>query len=365
MKQTTTMSAYCDLPFTKLILNGWGDVSMCCYQLEQLGNILDDTTVMDLWNSEKAKQIRAETLEGKMHRVCKSWNTCPFLVQDKTPREFEVHEDCEYPTYIEICLPNTHCNIGGEEPSDKNPACIMCCRNYDLKPQPKITDILCEKAKPLVQYLRRLCILGVSEPFWKDAIFDVMDKIDFHQYRDQIRVETNTNVSCLYPKVADRWFDTVRKSEVSFSMDAATPETYQKIRRIDGFEHMVDYLHYYCKKRDQSDGEHRAVVYNNINVINVHEMTQMVEMAYDCEVDQITMIPTHDQCGRVAMDELLLNARNVKIFKKNAEAAKKRSEELGIYLHFPKPFDKVAPPVGQEFMQEPPEVVQIKFDSLS
>jgi len=359
MKQTTTMSAYCDLPFTKLILNGWGDVSMCCYQLEQLGSILNnDVSVMDLWNCDKAKAIRAETLQGRLHNVCKSWNTCPFLIQDRTPRQFEVHENCEYPTYVEICLPNTHCNIGGINPSDENPACIMCCRNYDFQPQPNITDMLCEKAKPIIQYLRRLCILGVAEPFWKDAIFDVMDKIDFDSYRDQIRVETNTNVSCLFPKTADKWFDRVVKSEVSFSMDAATASTYQKIRRIDGFEHLVEYLHYYCKKRDQSRGEHKAVIYNNINILNVDEMALMVEMAVDCEVDQITMIPTHDQCGRVKMDELLINNKNVKIFAKNAEKARKRADELGMPLHYPKPFDMVAPPVGQEFMQLP-EFVQI------
>ena len=352
-----TIEAFCSLPFEKLILNGWGDVSMCCYQLEQLGSILDENvSVLDLWNSPKAKAIREATLRGDLHKVCKSWNTCPFLIQDKTPRRFEASD--QYPTYMEICLPNTHCNIGGEKPSDSNPACIMCCRNYDFQPQPNITDLLCRKAKPLIPHLNRLCILGIAEPFWKNAIFDIMDKIDFEPYKEQIRVETNTNVTCLFPKNANKWFDKVARSEISFSMDATTPETYHKIRRIDGFEKLVDYLHYYTKRREEygGAGRHRAVIYNNINLLNVHEMEQMVEMAVDCEVDQITLIPTHDQCGRVSMGELLLNGKNVSTFTKYAELAQKRAEVLGMPLHFPKPFNVVPPPVGQEFMQEPIQI---------
>lgn len=351
-------TAFCDLPYTKLILNGWGDLSFCCYQLEQLGSILGDKDVLDLWKSTKAQAIRAETDRGNLHRACKSWNTCPFLIQEKFPIDFEVHENLEYPLYLEICLPNTHCNIGGENPSEEDPACIMCCRNYDFKPQPQITKLLCEKAKPIIPYLKRLCILGIAEPFWKDAIFKVLDDIDFQPYREQIRVETNTNVTCLFPRNTDKWFNTVHRSEVSFSMDAATSETYQKIRRIDGFEHLVENLQYYCKHKNEN---HRAVVYNNINILNVHEMELMVEMAVDCEADQITMIPTHDQCGRVKMDELLLNQKNVKIFAKNAIQSQKRAESLGILLHFPKPFDMVPPSVGQDSLSEPHQLVEISF----
>jgi hypothetical protein len=99
--------------------------------------------------------------------------------------------------------------------------------------------------------------------------------------------------------------------------------------------------------RDKFGGsaKHRAIIYNNINIINVHEMTAMVETAADLGVDQLVMLPTHDQCGRVDMGEMLLNHKNVKIFKKAADDARKRAEELGLNLHYSKPFDVVPPPV--------------------
>lgn len=341
--------AFCNLPFTKLILNGWGDVSMCCYQLTQLGNILGDTSVMDLWNSSTAEAIRQETLRGNLHPICHSWNTCPYMVKEKTPYDFQTLKDIKYPTYLEICLPNTHCNIGGENPSDENPACIMCCRNYDLNKQPMVTDILCEKAKPIMPYLRYLCVLGVAEPFWKDAIFQVFEKLGFKTYKHRIRFTTNTNVICLVERTIQRYFEEVHMSDMDFSIDAATPETYMKIRRADAYDLILKNIRTYMSYRDRNGGpdRHRAIIYNNINLINVNEMTKMVETAADLKVDQLVMLPTHDQCGRVSMGELLLNGKNVKIFKKAAEEARRRAEGLGVNLHYSKPFDVVPPPVEE------------------
>jgi hypothetical protein len=353
--------AFCDLPFRKIIINGWGDLSLCCYQLQQLGNVLKDgKTIKEIWDSPLAQEIRQYTNEGKLHPVCTSWNTCPFIVSEKWYNEFEMHKDHAYPTYLEICLPNTHCNIGGENPNEDNPACIMCCRNYEFKKQPPITDLLCEKAKPLMPYLRYLCVLGVAEPFWKDAVFRVFDKLDFAQYKEQITFTTNTNVICLVERNIDRFFQEVHKSDISFSLDAATPETYIKIRRVDGYHLVLKNLQTFMDYRDRNGGSerHKVYIYNNINILNVHEMVGMVETAYDLGIGRMIMLPTHDQCGRVDMEEFLLNEKNVKVFKKAAEAAKKRADDLGVLLHYSKPFDVVPPPVGQYI--EPPHLVQLQ-----
>lgn len=350
--ELVVQKAYCNLPFTKLILNGWGDVSMCCYQLHQLGNVLGDQTVLDIWNSPTAQAIREETLRGNLHPICKTWNTCPYMVQERIPFDFQMLKDHTYPTYLEICLPNTHCNIGGETPSDDNPACIMCCRNYDMKKQPKITDLLCEKAQPIMPYLRHLCVLGVAEPFWKDAIFRVFDKLEFHKYKKRITFTTNTNVICMVERVVERYFEEVYLSEMNFSIDAATPETYNKIRRVDGYDLVIKNIRNYMRRRDKNGGSdrHKAIIYNNINILNVHEMVKMVEAADNLSVDQIVMLPTHDQCGRVSMGELLINDRNVKMFKKYADEARKTADKLGVNLHYSKPFD-VVPPTVEELVQ--------------
>jgi hypothetical protein len=346
----TEYKAFCSLPFGKIIMNGNGDLSQCCYQLTQLGSVLGDKTVLELWNSPLAKEIRQSTLNGQLHKVCKSWNTCPFLVQEKEVYTSLAHVNFEYPTYLEICLPNTHCNIGGENPNDEHPACIMCCRNYDMVPQPPITDILCEKAKPVMPYLNYLCVLGIAEPFWKDAVFRVFEKVDFKKYRNQIRFTTNTNVICLVERSIERYFDEVLRSDMNFSIDAASAETYQKIRRVDAYDIVIKNLRYYMQHRDRNGGKtrHQTIIYNNINTINVHEMSQMVETAATLGVDKLIMLPTHDQSGRMLDTQILLNDSNLDIFKKAAEQARKRADQLGVNLWYSKSFSVVPPPVGQE-----------------
>lgn len=338
---------FCSLPFTKLILNSWGEVSMCCHQLTQLGKLEANTNILDIWNSDIAKAIRYVTSVGEIHPVCKSWNSCPFLVKERTNYPQPVYNRNAYPTYLEICLPDKHCNVGGETPDEKNPACIMCRRNFHIPDQEDITDFLCEKAKPLMPYLLYLCVLGIAEPFWKDAVFNIFDKLEFERYKDQIEFVTNTNGICLNEKTTLRFFNETTKSDISWSLDAATAETHLKIRRLDSFNTVLQNLKRWIKLREDFGGRdnHKVCIYNNINMINVHEMKQMVELGHSLGVEKMIMLPTYDQSGVVQLGEILLNQKNVKFFKKAADQAMDRANELGINLWYSKSFEDIPPPV--------------------
>jgi hypothetical protein len=343
----TKHTAFCHLPFTKLILNSWGDVSMCCHQTTQLGRLDEKTNVLDLWNSHLAREIRDFTTKGNLHPVCSSWNSCPFMVSEKWDYTFLQYRRSAYPMYLEICLPDKHCNIGGEKPSEENPACIMCRRNFHTPDQQDITDFLCEKAKPLMPYLRYLCVLGIAEPFWKDAVFNIFNKLDFERYKDRIEFTTNTNGTCLNEKMTRKFFETVNTSDLSWSLDSATPETHIKIRRLDAFDLVVKNLRRWVVMREEYGGKkkHKVCVYNNINMFNVHEMTKMVELSHDIGVDKMIMLPTYDQSGVVQLGEMLMCEKNLDIFKKSSEEAMMRSQELGVKLYYSKKFDELPPPV--------------------
>ena len=73
---------FCGLPFTKMVLNSWGNVSMCCHQVTPIGILTEDVELLDLWNNDVANQIRKETEEGNLHLICKNGN-CPFLTSEK------------------------------------------------------------------------------------------------------------------------------------------------------------------------------------------------------------------------------------------------------------------------------------------
>lgn len=320
---------------------------MCCHQLTQLGKLDATTDVLDIWRSDLAKEIREETSKGNLHHVCSSWNSCPYLVQEKVMGPVKVYRNFAYPTYLEICLPDSHCNIGGKNPSEDNPACIMCRRNFYISDEEDLTDFLCQKARSLMPYLGTLCVLGIAEPFWKDAVFKIFDALNFEKERDHIQFMTNTNGTCLNEKMAHQFFQTTDWSDLAWSLDSASRETHIKIRRLDAFDLVVANLRNWIRIRDEYGGaeHHKVSIYNNINLLNVHEMTQMVELAVDAGVEKMTMLPTYDQAGVVQLGELVMCQKNVHIFKESSERAMTRAIDLGLDLQYSKRFDIVPPPI--------------------
>ena len=320
---------------------------MCCHQKTQLGMLTKDNNILDIWNGPLAKEIRARTTNRELHSVCTSWNSCPFLVREKEVTLQKIYRGSEYPMCLEICLPDKHCNVGGEMPTTDNPACLMCRRNFDIPRQPDLTEFLCEKAKCLVPYLKQLCVMGIAEPFWKDAVFNIFEKLEFEKHKDNIEFVTNTNGTCLTENVSRRFFEATTKSDISWSIDAATPETHQKLRRLDTYNTVVKHLRRWNEMRNEYGGKekHKTCIYNNINLINVHEMSDMVDMAHAVGVDKMVMLPTYDQAGVVQLGELVMCKTNLHIFKKAANKAMERAKILGMPLTYTKSFNDLPPTV--------------------
>ena len=335
-----TVSAFCPLPFHKVILTSPGGFVMCCHQGSSFGGI-QDGEILDLWNGKLAQDIRERTTEGKLHEVCSHRKTCPFINGGKTMYNIPIYRNCKYPFVLEICLPDSHCNVGGTKPSSKNPACIMCRRNFVDVTDPNTITIekLCDKAKPLMPYLRELMVLGTAEPFWKDAVFEVFQRLEFSYYKKQCRFATNTNAICLNEKTIRRFFEETLTTELSFSIDAATPMTYRKIRRLDMYEKVIDNISKYLVLRNDYVGSHKAIIYNNINLLNVHEMSQMVEVAAKLGVDGMIMLPTYTVDNSVKLGEFILCEKNVDIFKECSEEAMATAHRVGMPLRYTMRFD--------------------------
>jgi hypothetical protein len=99
---------FCSLPYTKLILNSWGEVSMCCHQLTQLGKLREDTNVLDLWNSPWPRRSGPRWIRPSCIPVCRSWNSCPFIVKEREMFPNKMYRRAAYPMYLRsACQTNT------------------------------------------------------------------------------------------------------------------------------------------------------------------------------------------------------------------------------------------------------------------
>ena len=111
------IEAFCDMPFNRCRITAEGNVAMCCFQRPDplrperdayLGNLLNNT-FDEIWFGEDAEKIRLDTRDGILSNKCKCPG-CPYMSsRHPYPKKNIVYN--EYPVFLEIDLPNTHCNI--------------------------------------------------------------------------------------------------------------------------------------------------------------------------------------------------------------------------------------------------------------
>ena len=357
-----TINSFCSLPFTRVKIICNGNIQMCCHQKDRyIGNLLH-SSFEECWFSDIAKEIRRETLENKLHDHCNNAH-CPFFYKDNLKshvKEWHINYN-ELPTELEIDLHISHCNFGGTK-ADPKKTCIMCPRNYDsarefMQSLPDRTNELVEKVKFLMPHIQSLVIMGVAEPFWKDKIFEIFDLLDFKNFADNVFFWTNTNGSIFNQERQIKYSSYVKKGLLHFSLDAASSETYLKIRKNNVFDLVCKNLESWNNYRLQINKEqktnHQVKIYNNINSLNIHELVDMVKLAKKLNVDHLTFGPTIDcntnpQESSEHVISIMPNTRNYKYFLEQSENAKKVAEELGVNLEFYKSIDN---DIGKKLVQ--------------
>jgi MoaA/NifB/PqqE/SkfB family radical SAM enzyme len=312
------LEAFCSFPWTRVRVTAEGNIAMCCFQrpdddepdkIPYIGNILE-STFDDIWFGDDAEDIRNEILSGKLHSKCQCPG-CPYLrMSVRSKREFIYNE---YPTALEIDLANTECNVGGAHPSASSPACIMCERaSPRFKPDNNLIFQVLPRLINLLPNLELLHIQGNAEPFWNNLIFDVLDNLGFEKFKHQITVSTMTNGMFFDDPLIIKWLNLAPHSVTTFSLDAATPETYKKIRIIDCYDSVVQNLLNFSRQRVSR--RQFVQIHNNINVINLHEVIGMCEVAHQAKVDMLEFAPTagfnkeivvnKSNCGKFAKAQL-------------------------------------------------------------
>ena len=275
-----------------------------------------------------------------LHRVCDT-SECPFRYVDieAETRPMEVRAT-GYPDHLEFDLHGFHCNFGGLKPTPKT-ACMFCPRSkpdyhehWDLHPDR--TNEIIDKIKHIVRYVRFINISGISEPFWKGKIFDVLQRLGDDAYND-IKIITTTNASIFNLKDQNRFLETAKESEICFSVDAATSGTYLKLRQHDCFDRVCRNIKSWCELRGDAE-KHQVNLHNNINMFNVHEVEGMVVLCKELGVERLILLPTHD-CAAThhGIKDILVSKDNFEVFVEAQEKAVKMADKVGIRLTVMRP----------------------------
>ena len=321
VKPPKPTGAFCFYPFTKLKVDSAGDCSFCCFQSRKcLGNILE-SSLEEIWNSKLANEIRTETLRTKLHKTC-AVESCPFYhIRDELQSRIIKTRKSVIPFDIEIDLPMQHCNIGGEDPKPGT-ACIMCERALFYNRQADRVDEVCEKLRPYAGKFKYLHIQGVAEAFWKNRLFDVVDKMGIDPTKT--RITTFTNGTIISGDRLDRWLS-FPWTCLTFSIDASTPDTYKKIRIWDAYERVIANMKEFSSRRSINQN---LQIHNNINLLNVGEVKGMVEVAAEVKANMISFNPTYNLAG------LIVDKSNMHLFAKAQEEITETAKKLKVKVEF-------------------------------
>ena len=339
------IDTFCAYPFTRVRLTCEGWVSFCCFMRPDpnrpeadayLGNVLE-TPFDEIWFGDVAEAVRAETLEGRLHKKCQGPG-CPFMPL-KPPYQTYNTVYNEYPTSLEIDLPNTHCNVGGLTPDPvKSPACVMCERSSPFfRPEKNHLFETLGRIKHIMPNLNHIHIQGIAEPFFQTRqdgflLFDIMDALDYDKYNKQITMSITTNGTLFKKAVREKYLQRVPKSITTFSIDAATPHTFKEIRILDCFDKVLENLYAYAAERDK--GRQYLRIHNNINMLNVHEVVGMVQIAKNADVNNVEFNPTNGFNHKI-----LVNEANCGLFARAQEQIIEESKRLGVQCTFIRPLD--------------------------
>jgi uncharacterized Fe-S cluster-containing radical SAM superfamily protein len=232
-----------------------------------------------------------------------------------------------FPSILEIET-STYCNI--------NPPCVMCYpRIFDTRQfNGDIDGIAFERLIPHLRGFRTISLHGVGEPLLGKKLFIILDNID----TDKTDVQFNSN-GLLLTEDLSRELIAKKLKLIDFSLDAATAETYKKIRRSD-FSLVTKNIQRLSEIKRELGARHPTIKLNmTLMNENLMEVVPFIEMAgrLDAEIVHLGLLnPFKDyraDNGSFAFrykDQMI--DTNSDLFKKTITRAKQKAVELDIRL---------------------------------
>lgn len=284
---------FCHLPFTHFSTGFQGDSFACscpAWVPFPIGNVLTAKSADEVWNSDAAAEIRRSVLDGDFSYCSRT--QCSFITARKLPRKSEI-ENPTYRAYIE-----NHTTRIEELPEmvelNHDPTCNLACPSCR-------TEIVAAKSDEIDQYaeateqvilplLRKVngltYITGGGEALASKHFRSILRALNREEYPG-LRVYLITNGLLLTPR---RWQEFPNLPEmlkiISVSVDAARPETYERLRRPGKWKTLRKNLDFLASLRRDN-----VIPYMGLNFVvqkdNFREMLEFVELADSLGADQV------------------------------------------------------------------------------
>lgn len=289
---------YCNYFFQRVEINAGGKVFMCCpnWLPYSIGHLNSGETLAEIWNGERAQNVRAQLYDGKNWPLCKH-KSCPKIQGRRLPSldnirdprynrfitDFEVEAVANRSTVADI-LPN-EIQLGTDE------SCNLYCPSCRSSKILHATGDLYEQKRAMTErvldelfstpddYDLRFWITGGGDPFGSKIYREILQTLDLSK-RTRTVINLQTNGVMLTPKIWDSMKNIHHTFEsIYVSYDAATKDTYENKVRLGGhWDVLMDNVDYvFANMQEHTKISHCFVVQQD----NYKEIPDFVRMCLD------------------------------------------------------------------------------------
>ncbi|MCK5617137.1 twitch domain-containing radical SAM protein [Candidatus Pacearchaeota archaeon] len=259
IRDTKHKEVFCHAPFTAMNFEQNGNVSACCYNRTHILGHYPDNTLQEMWNGEKAGQMRMQMQKNDLPEGCeicysnfvaKNFSGLKTLFYDNFAVDYSGNEDAlPMPKVLEFEISNT-CNL----------ECIMCDGYYSSSIRQNIEkksplenpydDSFIEQLEPFIPHLQEARFLG-GEPFLIETYYKIWALIG--KVNPNINIVVTTNGTILNNRVKE----ILEKLNVSLvlSIDSLAEQNYERIRVKAKFKKTMENLQYFVDyaRRKETD----------------------------------------------------------------------------------------------------------------
>ena len=280
----------CKAPFQRIRIEYGGNVRSCCrtkIEHSSFGNAYTHS-YEELWNSDNVKKLRYNLAQGN-YKYCHDYcavlmreekKTEEMIPREQFPYHFSRWQDCYIdtsPQEINIAC-DSSCNLH----------CVHCRnRPYVVLEEEsrKIYDMLINVVTPMLKDCR-LIIISAGEFFCQKSVQAFVKTLSKEKC-PFLKIEIITNGLLFTPAIWSQYKEIHELlKRVSVSIDAASKETYEKIRRGGSWETLCDNMEFISALRQNNDIEFLEISFI-VQEETYREMISFVELGRKWNVDRI------------------------------------------------------------------------------
>ena len=224
--------------------------------------------------------------------------------------------------------------------------CQTCIRTFTALEPP--ADLTLERLVRIVEQhptLKRAVLHGIGEPLLNKDLFAMTDYLKGRG----VWVTFNSDAISLTDSKIERLLESP-PDEFRVSMDAATPETYLKIRGVPQFDRVVDNVSRLVARQRELDRSLPKVSFWFTGIrANIHELPDLIRLAHKTGVDEVYLQRLVFYETGLAVREQSLHGTLEATVQESVEEAERLCQRHGIAFHASgatSPLQSLAPEAG-------------------